>query len=81
MLAILLSALFFWDVIFYFAAIFCIAMQKVKDGGWMALGMEGSRMGFPFGMKHCLQFSLGFVSPPFGRFDANLYAACRLSQL
>ena len=75
MLVILLSVLFFWDVLFYFAAIFCIAMQKVKDGGWMAL-----RMGFPFGLKHCLQFSLDFVSPPFGRFDANLYAACRLSQ-
>ena len=36
MLVILLSVLFFWDVLFYFAAIFCIAMQKVKDGGWMA---------------------------------------------
>ena len=46
---------FFWDVLFYFAAIFCIAMQKVKDGGWMALGMDGSRDG---GLKDGISFWL-----------------------
>ena len=76
MLVRLLSVLFSWvssSTLQPFSALQC-KRSRMEDG-WL----NGSIGRFLFGLKHCLQFSLDFVSPPFGRFDANLYAAGRLS--
>ena len=75
LLVILLSVLFFLGCCLLLCSHFLHC--NAKGQGWR---MDGSKMGFPFGLKQCLQFSLDFVSPPFGRFDNYLYAACCLSQ-